>query len=106
MPSEWYETFGLSAAESLLYGKPVIATNIGPLSYLVKHNVNGLLFDYRNHLQLAEAIKRLRDNPAFAVRMGKNGRKFIEELCNERDHYERIIKVYNEARGEIWGMGE
>ncbi|MFL2665209.1 MAG: glycosyltransferase [Dehalococcoidia bacterium] len=52
----YYESFGLVALESLACSKPVIASNVGGLSVIVRSNFNGFLFDAGNHEDLSNII--------------------------------------------------
>lgn len=63
MPSRW-ESFGLVAVEANSYGKPVLATDCTSLPEIIKHNVNGFLFE--------------KDNPANAITILKS--LHVEEL--------------------------
>ncbi|NIV03355.1 glycosyltransferase, partial [Candidatus Saccharibacteria bacterium] len=44
MPSEWYETFGLTIIEAFALGLPVIASRLGAMAEIVEDGVTGLLF--------------------------------------------------------------
>ena len=52
------EAFGLVAAESLICGSPVIATNIGGLSEIVTEDL-GMLFEMNDYETLAQDIKMI-----------------------------------------------
>ena len=58
-----YESFGITAIEAFLSGKPVIASRVGNLPNLVRHNETGLLFDKGNVNQLAERLEWALENP-------------------------------------------
>ena len=63
MPSH-YESFGLVAVESMASGTPVIASNVGGLSYTVKDGETGFLVPEENHFALAEGVHTLLEEPA------------------------------------------
>ena len=69
MPSH-YESFGLVAVESMASGTPVIASNVGGLSYTVKDGETGYLVQGENHFALAEQVHALLKNPELRQRMG------------------------------------
>ena len=57
-----YETYGLSMAESLSLGLPVIVTETpynGALNEIVKHDCNSLVVEHNKPEALAEAVERL-----------------------------------------------
>lgn len=55
VPSIWAEPFGRVAAEAILCGRPVVASNVGGISELVDER-NGVLVAPRNSIALAKAI--------------------------------------------------
>lgn len=70
MPSH-YESFGMVAVESMASGTPVIASNVGGLSYTVKDGETGYLVPEENHFALAEQVHALLKNPELRERMGR-----------------------------------
>ncbi len=74
--SEGLSSAILSAMASYL---PVIATNVGGIPELVRHEENGLLVPPADPAALAQAILQLADNPDEAFRMGQRGRRRAEE---------------------------
>ncbi|HEY0068624.1 MAG TPA: glycosyltransferase [Chloroflexia bacterium] len=71
MPSH-YESFGMVAVESMASGTPVIASNVGGLSYTVKDGVTGYLVPEENHFVLAEQVHHLLKNPDVREQMGRH----------------------------------
>ena len=70
MPSH-YESFGMVAVESMASGTPVIASNVGGLSFTVKDGVTGYLVPEENHFVLAEQVHHLLKNPDVREQMGR-----------------------------------
>ncbi|MDD5712649.1 MAG: glycosyltransferase [Smithellaceae bacterium] len=97
VPSLWYETFGLVAAEAMSYGIPVIASRIGALPGLVEDGVNGLLFEPGNALSLADKVKFLWNNPDLCRQMGQRGQEKIREEYSEDVIFARLMKIYERA---------
>ena len=62
VPSTWWEVFGLVASEAWMFGRPVIASDIGGLGERVRNGVNGYTFAARDANALAELIARLTGN--------------------------------------------
>jgi len=70
------EGFGLTVAEALWKGKPVVASNVGGIPLQIKHKYSGLLC---HSVQGASfAIKQLLGSPAYANKLGENGREHIK----------------------------
>jgi len=97
VPSVWYETFGLVAAEAMSHGVPVIASKIGALEEVVDDGVTGLLFEPGNAEDLAAKMRLLWNDPALCRRMGEAGRQKVIKEYNEGAHYERLMAVYEAA---------
>jgi trehalose synthase len=63
------EGFGLTVAESMWKGTPVIGGNVGGIRHQIVDGKNGFLVE--SIAQTAERIVRLVENPALRARMGK-----------------------------------
>lgn len=55
-PAVWYEPFGSMVIKALSMGLPVIASNLGMFSDVIKHGHNGLLFEAGNDRDLREKV--------------------------------------------------
>jgi trehalose synthase len=74
------EGFGLTVAEAMWKGRPVVASRIGGIQDQIVHGESGLLLD--DPLDLAElgaAVGALIDDPARAEEMGRKARERIRE---------------------------
>lgn len=69
-----FEGFGLVAAEAMALAKPVVASAVGGLTSVVKHNRTGILVPPNQPTQLAQAITTLLDHPDKRHAMGLAGR--------------------------------
>jgi glycosyltransferase involved in cell wall biosynthesis len=88
MPSLW-EGFGLSAAEAMAAGCPVIASRIEGLEEVVEDGVTGILVPPAAPKVLVEAIKLMLGSPSLRNRMGEMGRRRVRERFS--------IEVQNKA---------
>ena len=73
------ENFPVVALEAMSSGKPVIASRVGGIPELVRHNENGILVSPGNVEQLVEALLQLLENQSLRNRLGNTGRKLVEE---------------------------
>jgi glycosyltransferase involved in cell wall biosynthesis len=96
VPSEWYETFGLTIVESFAHGKPVIASRIGGMTEVVSDGQDGFLMQPGNAEEMAERMKWLIDNPAGAVAMGRSGRQKVEIEFGPEKHYQDLSQIYRQ----------
>ncbi|HZW32837.1 MAG TPA: glycosyltransferase family 4 protein [Isosphaeraceae bacterium] len=90
VPSVWYENTPIVIAEAFAAGKPVIATNLGGMSEVVRPGVNGLLFERGDVGGLARAIRQLTDDPALLERL----RRGIEPVRTIEAEVEDLLDLY------------
>ena len=97
VPSECFESFGLSAAESLAGGTPVIASRIGGLPEVVADGVTGFLFTPGDAGELAARLRQVRQDPAIAPQMGGQALRQARENLSPEVHARRLAAIYQEA---------
>lgn len=96
LPSQWYEVSPLVIAEAALYGKPVIASDIGGLPELIENAKNGLLVAPTNIELWAQRIGWLCEHPNEITRMGENARAWTTGRTVEK-HLQEIQEIYQYA---------
>lgn len=102
VPSRWAEPFGKAAAEAMMRGTAVIASNAGGLSEIVQHEQTGMLVPPGDPSALAQAMLRLFSDRAWAERMGKAGREAAVMRLSEQAWIDRFIASYQVlCRSEI-----
>lgn len=70
----WIETFGLTLAEAMCFGVPVIAPPVGGPAELVREGQEGFLIDSRDHERLVAAVELLADDPALCMALSQKAR--------------------------------
>jgi glycosyltransferase involved in cell wall biosynthesis len=73
LPSTGAEPFNITALEAMALRRPVVATRTGGLPEVVIDGETGLLVPVRDVRALADAIRRLVQDPALMRRMGTAG---------------------------------
>lgn len=58
IPSIWWENSPMVIQEAFVNGRPVIASDIGGMKEKITHEVDGLHFEARNPLSLAQVLKK------------------------------------------------
>jgi len=108
------EGMGRVLVEAMAAGKPLVASNVGGIPDLVKHDFNGLLVPPGDEKALASSIKQLISNPQKAKMMGQCGRKLcnqfsleamvekIDLLYQELFQFHRPLRSHREHREEIF----
>ncbi len=80
--------------ESLLMEVPVIATDVGGTSEIIKSSKYGVLIKPGLPCELAIQIEKFIGNPIEYKRMAKNGRKLIIEKFNHDRRVEKLAHLY------------
>jgi len=96
VPSIWVENSPLVIHEALQARVPVITANVGGMAELVKHEVNGLLFDFRDPESLARQMDRMAMEPAMAAQLGARGHLATASgnVVDIGEHAAAIERVY------------
>jgi len=89
-----HEAFGVSIIESMACKIPIIATSVGGIPEIVKNNKTGILVPPKNSKALSKAILYLLKNPRIAKKMGKEGRKVVEEKFDAKIMVLRYQALY------------
>jgi glycosyltransferase involved in cell wall biosynthesis len=88
------EGFGLVILESWQQNRPVIASDIPPMSDIIQHEKTGLIVDPNDEKKWAEKIIQLIKNPSISDEMGKKGNKVLHEKYNQEIFYQKLISMY------------
>lgn len=89
-----YESFGLVAVEAGFLSRPVIASDVGGLREVIKHNETGVLVEPENPECLAQAIINLNESKNKMATMGKNAKKWVENNFSIQKSAENYQKIY------------
>jgi glycosyltransferase involved in cell wall biosynthesis len=94
VPSRWAEPFGLVAAEAMMRGTVVVASDSGGLSEIIQHGRTGFLVPPGDIEALAEALSLLLQDRGLAEQMGKAGREFALAQFNEKTYVDEFVQFY------------
>jgi glycosyltransferase involved in cell wall biosynthesis len=97
VPSLWFETFAIVAAEAMAHGVPVIASRIGALNDTVREGRTGLHFASGDPADLARQMRRLWDDPALCRTLGAAAHADVVARFNEDAHFDRLVAAYDAA---------
>ena len=88
------EAFGRVTIESMRMSNPVIGTNTGGTPELITDGVNGFLFEYGNHLQLAECMKKYIGDYTLIAKMGTQAYQTVNGNYTPQENAKKILEVY------------
>ena len=94
MPSQWYETFGRTIAESFSRGTPVVVSRLGAMAELVTDQT-GRHFTAGYPEALAAAVGELLSlDHAAQLQMRQQCRRRYEQHYSRVQSYRRLLEVY------------
>lgn len=96
LPSIWNEVFGIVSLEAFRAGIPVIASRIGGIAEVVKHNYNGFLFEPGNTDELKQILENLLEDPNILLELGNNAKDSARQY-DISEHMNKLILNYEEA---------
>jgi glycosyltransferase involved in cell wall biosynthesis len=104
VPSRWYENTPLVIQSALATKTPVVATNLGGMSELIKHEINGLLFELNDYESLHRQLKRLVDDRQLLSQFVENipPERTIEAMIDDIEGiYEKVLKSDGSSVSEV-----
>ena len=101
-PSIWLETFGLTIIEAFATGTPVIASNQGSASLLIKDGYNGLHFIPENVPDMQRIITKWSNfSKAEKDIFSANARRSYEENYTPEKNLHQLIHIYEKSLDKI-----
>ncbi len=94
-PSLCYENQPYSVLEAFASSKPVIASNLGGLTELVKNHEHGLLVSPGDVNGLRDAMLWMLAHPDDVKSMGSSAYEYVREHHNPEKHYHDIMGIYH-----------
>jgi glycosyltransferase involved in cell wall biosynthesis len=86
----------LSLLEAAAAARAIVTTDVPGCREVVRHEDNGLLVPVREAPSLAKALRRLIEDPALRLHMGRRGRERAERQFAAGVVNDRIIQMYRE----------
>jgi glycosyltransferase involved in cell wall biosynthesis len=93
------EPFGLTVAEAMACGRAVIVSNAGGAAELFTDGFDGLGVAPGDSGDLADAIRKLADDPLARVKLGINARTTAEARFDDSRYGPQLMEVYRRVVG-------
>lgn len=97
MPSH-YESFGMVALEAMACGTPVIASNVGGLSYLVQDGVTGCHVPSGDSEALCQKLSMLEYQDETRERIGRQASEYAKQF-SWKNIADKIVQEYQDLCG-------
>ena len=94
-----YEPFGIVALEGMAAKVPVVATQVGGLGEIIKHERTGILVYPRNHESLAWGVNRVLSDSGLSKWLIENALKEVQKTYSWESIAMKTVEVYKEVVG-------
>lgn len=91
------EGMGRALIEAMAAGLPVVASRVGGIPAIVRHEENGLLVAAGDSRALSEALRRILTDPQLADRLGRNASRTIGQEFGVKAMVDAVESVYQGA---------
>jgi len=95
------ESFGLSMAEAMGAGLPIVATQVGALPEFIEDGVTGRLVPPGNIPALYRAILEKLENPKYSATLANAGRERVRERFSWDQAAHKMTDIYQSILDEI-----
>jgi len=95
IPEQWENMSPLFLIESMSYGKPIIASNIGGLPEFINNGTSGFLVEPKNYDAFARRIIELLNDKEKANKFGIMAKKIFLDNFNKRKILANLINSYS-----------
>ncbi|MCM8805062.1 MAG: glycosyltransferase [Candidatus Omnitrophica bacterium] len=92
--SSLWEGCPLSLLESMGYGIPSIATNVGDVSYIIENGVDGFIVEKNDYRRIAEKIILLIEDENLREKIGEKSREKIKKWYSLEEMIKRYESIY------------
>ncbi|MHC4870691.1 MAG: glycosyltransferase family 4 protein [Planctomycetota bacterium] len=90
------EGWSRATVEFMYHGIPVIGTNVGCISEIIKDNINGFVVEPKNSHAMAEAIKTILSNAENFKKLGSSAREIAANKHTVDSTAESVLDFYHE----------
>jgi glycosyltransferase involved in cell wall biosynthesis len=97
LPSEWYEGFPMTIAESFACGTPIICSKLGAMEEIVDDSRTGLHFTPGDSEDLARKIEWAFAHPSELATMGRAARREYEARYSSERSYTQLMTIYEQT---------
>ena len=89
-----------SVGEAMILGMPVVASDVGGVTNMMQHEVEGFIYQYDAPYMLAYYIDKIFSDDEVAVSLGMNARKRALVTHNPEINHRTMIGIYSTIKSE------
>ena len=97
LPSEWYEGFPMTIAESFACGTPVICSKLGAMEEIIDDSRTGLHSSPGDSDDLARKVGWAFAHPSEIATMGRAARREYEARYTSESSYTQLMTIYEQT---------
>lgn len=98
------EAMGRVLLEAMAAEKPIVATRVDGIPHYVHDGAHGLLVPPDDVEALAQAMQRILANPELGAQLGRQGRRYYEQVLSEEqyvEHFRRMVERVRRPRSTV-----
>jgi glycosyltransferase involved in cell wall biosynthesis len=88
------EPFGLAVVEAMASSRPVIASDRGGTTEIIRHDVDGLLVPVDRPAALSAAVVRLLEDRSLYERLARDGRRRVQQVFTPDVQAAAMLNIY------------
>lgn len=96
-----YDSSPYSCLETMSFGVPVLASNVGGIPEYIEHGVNGWLFPSENPARLADAVITLCSDSNLRLQLAAAGKESCLSQCNPLAVAKQTVEMYERTVSEF-----
>lgn len=92
------EAFGMVNLEAMATPLPIVATKVGGIPEIIKHNKTGILVEAKNTKSIRQALEKLIASESLREKMALAGRKHLEKTFSALKMAQQYEKIYTKLK--------
>jgi glycosyltransferase involved in cell wall biosynthesis len=76
--------------------KPVVVFDVDGIRQKVIDGITGIIVPHRTGEALGQAARQLLENPDLCTKLGQQGRRYAQELCNRDTTARQVLTIYDD----------
>ncbi|WP_440903477.1 glycosyltransferase [Catenovulum sp. SX2] len=98
--ASYQEAFPVSILEAMACEKPVVSTNVNGIPEAIVEGETGFMVPAKDSSALARQVKKLLDDNALQLQMGKAARQRVECHFSEQSYISKIEQIYHQLKND------